>query len=180
MTLRRILYVFLCLFLFFSWGYSSVPKLEENHELIEHVMTHLPHKGLLEQTEKGFIYLDICDDYILQLYPLLLKKHGNVEIPPYFKEGGVGGHISVVPSSESIKEGIDLSEEDIGREIHFTVNGLYSVKPDEWACVERVWYLSIECAKLEDFRRSKGLSPKINDHDFHITIAIEYVKSISE
>jgi len=37
---------------------------------------------------------------------------------------------------------------------------------------------TLEQTELEIFRQSEGLSPKVNGHDFHITIAIEYANCI--
>lgn len=176
--LRKISGVLLCFSLFLSWGYAGIPELVENHELIEYAVMQLPPKGTLEQTEKGFVYLNVSDDYILQLYPFLLGNESALEIPPYFTKDGIGAHITVVPSSEFIEKGIYLLEEEIGRELRFTTTGIYSVKPDGWASVKHIWYLSVYCPELENFRQSKGLSPKVNDHDFHITIAIEHAKHI--
>lgn len=138
-------------------------------EIIAYAEAHLPKIGKLAIDKKGYIYLSLPDDYIFELYTILGKKEACP--PPYFdKELSYGAHISIVLATE-IRSTPHLPT--TGQMIPFTITGCYSVEPENWEEMKRVWFLTIHSPELEGIRTQLGLSPKIEDHEFHITFAVQ-------
>jgi hypothetical protein len=109
---------------------AAPPSIEPRGEiLIEYAKNSLPASGVLKVNEEGFIYVDLPDSYILDLYELLHKS--DTFLPPYFdKENALcGAHISVVLQTEN-RKAVHLPE--IGQEISFTITGCYSASPENW------------------------------------------------
>lgn len=147
------------------------PPQEEakGRELIAYAEANLPQYGKLKVDANGYIYLDLPDDYIFELYTLLGRKEADP--PPYFeKPMTYGAHVSVVLATE--KRPI-LHLPELEKEIPFTITGCYSAEPENWEEIVRVWFLTINAPLLETIRTKLGLSPKIGDHEFHITFAVQ-------
>jgi hypothetical protein len=124
----------------------------------------------LKQDAKGFVYLDIPDDYLSSLKELY-NEHG-MELPPYFGEGRAGAHVSVILTTElSGAEGLKIDE--IGQKFKFNIINVDAVKPDGWQAVNKVHFLTLDCPEIESMRHKYGLNPKIEHHDFHLTFGIE-------
>lgn len=145
------------------------PRLEmKSDAIITHAKNAFSSTGQLKIDGRGFVYLDISDEIIFDLFAIL--DNSNTTIPPYFGDNLYGAHISVVLASESrLNAHINL----IGKELPFTITGCYSVEPENWEEVERVWFLTIDSPELSLVRTKLGLEPKIMNHDFHITFAIQ-------
>ena len=148
----------------------SAPKKTRNaREILDFAERNLPTVGVLKQDERGFVYVDLPDSYIYDLYPMI--QEAGVEIPPYFDfEGAYGAHISVILSAEALPTG---ALEEVGNTVSFTITDCQSVKPFGWAGIDKVYFLTVECPELEKLREKYGLSSKINGHEFHITIALK-------
>ena len=131
----------------------------------------LPAKGTVEQTKEGFVFLKVCDDYIFRLFSLLQEQ--GIELPPYFGKGRVGAHITIVSVQEMQEVGFPPIK-DLGKEISFKIVNIASVKPDSGNTISKVYLLTIEAPELETLRASLGLSPRVANHDFHITIGVEH------
>ncbi len=138
-------------------------------ELISYVVDNLSVKGALALDSRGFFYLDLDDRYIYDLFDRLNEI--GTEIPPYFFPGGYGAHISIALSSEIFSR--EQVAHLLGEEISFTITGCYFVKPEGWEGIKRVWFLTVDAPELSNIRIDLGLSPKIHNHEFHITFAIE-------
>ena len=125
------------------------------------------------QTSDGFVYADVPNSIFNAFLPLLNDEPG-VSKPPknerHFDD--VGAHISVIKSRE-IKEN-NIIFNDIGRTIHYKMLGVRQVEnPDGWEEIEKVWFIAVESPDLEQLRTKYGLSPRIKDHLFHITLAVK-------
>jgi hypothetical protein len=132
-----------------QWKYESASLLE----------------GVLKRNHEGFVYLDIPDEQIHSLLKYCGKK--GIELPPYFKPGMAGGHITVIPINE--KTG-DIPE--LGRRISFRISHADSFDLTR----TKVHLVAIVCPELEGIRSRQALSPRLyGDHDFHITYGIENV-----
>ena len=61
-----------------------------------------------------------------------------------------------------------------GKQFHYTLSRLYSVEPDGWSDMARVWFLRVHSPELQALRRSYGLSslPNEGKHDFHVTVGV--------
>ncbi len=146
--------------------YQLTPQLK----LLHWKMVHNPTlTGELKQAKNGFVYLDIPDEQLHSLFELY--KSQGMELPPYFGKGMAGAHISAILSEEMAKSGITIN--DIGKKFTFRIANVDSVQPDGWKGVNKVHFLTLSCPELESMRMRNGFSPKIQDHDFHLTFAIE-------
>lgn len=146
------------------------PKCEEKAlELIQHANQHFQMKGTLSLDDRGFLYVDLPDHYVYELFEMLSSS--KAELPPYFVgEFMAGAHISVATAKEEFNK---AAIAQLGQEITFTITGAFHVSPKNWIGVDRVHVLTIDAPELVEIRRSLGLSDKIMDNEFHITYAIE-------
>lgn len=131
----------------------------------------VPLKGVLRQTKDGFVYVDISNDVIHGLFQLIDEE--GIEKPPYMNDefNNVGAHISVIGK----KELTDKVFTDSGKVITFKMGRFYSVEPEGWEEMERVWFIEVDSPDLENIREKYGLSKKHNDHEYHITIAVKRI-----
>ncbi|MBA3661530.1 MAG: hypothetical protein H0W64_07370 [Gammaproteobacteria bacterium] len=60
----------------------------------------LPATGTLAKTHNGLIYLNINDDFVHTLFPLITKTEEPISKPDYFGKGLIGAHISVIYPDE--------------------------------------------------------------------------------
>lgn len=124
----------------------------------------------LKQAKNGFVYLDIPDEYLNNL--LELCDDPNVKLPPYFGPGKAGAHVSVIMAEEMRnRRGFTLPE--IGKKFTFRISHMDALKPGGWDGVKTVYFLALTSPELEALRSRHHFSPKISDHDFHITFAIK-------
>ena len=123
----------------------------------------LPHSGILKEKKDGFVYVKVDDRYIDSLLPILANDAYTK--PPYFRrEDSPGAHISVFYVSERGQAG---TIKEIGQRYSFRINGL-AIIPKK---TQEYIVLQIASPELEQLRKKYGLSPLIQGHDFHITIA---------
>ncbi len=128
-------------------------------------------KGTLKQNAQGLIYLDIDNQFILELIPYLQAY--NLVRPPYFHLfDAMGAHVPVVPAREAAFHYLDNPPE-LGREFSFELEGLYSVKPTDWPEMEQVWFFKLHSPELEELRRRHFLTAKPGGHSFHIAVAVK-------
>lgn len=122
-------------------------------------------QGTLRETEDGFVYVDLDDDFIHGLIRYI-EPYGFIE-PPYFdKPGLVGAHISLFYVGEKPKESV----EEIGQEFSFTPISTQIVKPSSWENVEEVFIIEVDSPDLERIRSKYNLEKR--EIPFHITIGV--------
>ena len=123
--------------------------------------------GTLKKTSDGFYYLKVDDQLVFGAMKLL--DNPKVKRPPYFKKnaGDVGAHISVILSDETP----NTTVREVGQDFRFTWGEVKTVKPDNWD-IEKVFFIEVKSKQLSDLREKYGLSRKIKEHSFHITVAI--------
>ena len=68
--------------------------------------------------------------------------------------------------------GVDYQVEN-QQEFTFTVMELRTVKLNRDNKMKKLWLLTVAAPELEKLRESYGLSSKLKDHDFHITIGTQ-------
>lgn len=132
------------------------------------VVSQLPTVGVLKMNTLGLTYLDIDDNYIHQLFPLIEDK--DAMKPVYFGDGLVGAHISVIyPAEEMLCHGNDLNQQH-----HFSVSGFYSAIIEN----KKYYVLKVKAPSLTSVRRRCGLPDKLFFKnywiDLHITVAVVY------
>lgn len=135
--------------------------------IISYINSVLPIAGTLKQDARGFVYLDIANEYITSTIPFF--NDSSIDVPPYFSGAfSEGAHIAIATPDEEKKLFTPLP---IGEAFSFTVTGcfkstlLYDIKN------KYVWYLTIASEELEEIRTSMGLTPLPNNETYYITIA---------
>lgn len=126
-------------------------------------------EGHINKVPGSMTYVKV-DDKIIQLLSPFLTKRGFSE-PPFFGNGGVGAHISLITRAESQEKVIDVSMYMLTK-VNFTIKDLKIVEPPNWKGVKKVALLEVDCPELKQIRLSLGLSELSNGFEFHITIAI--------
>lgn len=135
----------------------------DNPKLLE-AAKHLSTKGKLARLGNNFVYLDIDNDYINHLFPLLQNQL--FKKPSYFCEKSVGAHISIIYPEENR----EVDKADWNQEHRFIVKGLVETEISQKIyCVLLVESPSLlylrEKYCLPDLLSFKGYSI-----GFHITI----------
>lgn len=124
----------------------------------------------IKQDARGFVYLDIPDEYLGEL--LAMTGDPKAELPPYFGKDRAGAHISVIAADEGGRP-LTLRPQDVGKKVSFQIVHVDAVKPDGWKGMKKVHFVTVRSPELQDFRTQYGLSPKLDGHDFHITFGVE-------
>lgn len=134
-------------------------------------LKEVPLKGTLQQTEDGFVYLDINNKLMDGLFELI--DNDNVVKPPYDQKqyNSVGCHVTVMYADEVKAKEIEVAE--VGQDVTFTLGELKSTKPEGWKGVDEVFFLQIDSPELEKIREKYGLSKKVDGHEYHITVALD-------
>lgn len=131
-------------------------------EAVDYAKKNLPLEGKLLKNQSGFVYLKVDDNYIHTLFPLLKLKEEGFSEPPYFRsKRSPGAHISVFYVGEKV------IPEELGRVFHFEPKQICFIKRSKKASLV---ILQIESPDLENLRKKYGLSPKLQGHEFHITL----------
>lgn len=141
-----------------------------NDKLIEAAL-QLSTSGYLAVTSKNLTYLDIDDQYIHQLFPLLEDK--TIKKPDYFGQNSIGAHISVIYPEENTS----IDQVDLGIQHHFTINGIYTAELG----LKSYYALIIESASLSQLRKKYGLPRLLCLKNFrvepHITVGVRLNRS---
>ena len=128
---------------------------------------HLASNGKLALSDKNFLYLDIDDEYIHQLFPLLQNQQAKK--PDYFGEKSVGAHVTVIYP----KENKIINRNDLDQEHHFIIEEIVTAELGE-----KIYYiLLVDSPSLLQLRRRYNLSDKLSfkgySIGFHITIGVK-------
>lgn len=136
----------------------------QKEEYVVHwARAHLPQIGVLIEEQRGFVYLKVDDNYINQLFSILNPPEYTK--PQYFRRfDSPGAHISVFYVDERNRTG-EIKEK--GQKYSFKIKGLSFVPPK----TQEYLVLEVESPDLEQLRKNYGLSPLLQGHPFHITIA---------
>lgn len=146
-------------------------QIENQPQVIETVV-QIEQKGILKQKDNGYLYLEVSKDFIAQALPLI-DVPGKI-VPPrhYTSKKGIGAHISVMYENEQISNEI-WEIQELGQEFTFTVMELRTVKLNKDNKMKKLWLIAVAAPELERLRESYGLSSKLKNHDFHITIGTQ-------
>jgi hypothetical protein len=130
-----------------------------------------PKNGTLRQDPEGFVYLELPDHFITEIYPLLYDQE--CEAIPLHDLEPSPAHIPVILSHEwAQKKGWG---EISALETHFSfeITRLCSLKPKRWPGIAQVYFLEIKSQELENFRERHLLPSRIRGHHFHVAIAFK-------
>lgn len=139
---------------------------------IHQVIDNLPCEGNIKIAVNGFSYLDINDDFIHQIYPLL----GYLEAmkPDYFttENNYIGAHISIIYPEENTQ----LDANEANKRIEFEIVGLFCADLAD----TRYFAFKVNAPELIRIRQKYGLSDKMQLKgcmiESHITIATKNLR----
>lgn len=155
--------------LFLSLLFFASALCADCKQMLDYIFENLPEYGTLMQDRRGFVYVDIPNDFVHKLFPMIDEK-GFVE-PPYFGAPGLyGAHISVIYAKEANDNYIKIKE--TGQTIYFSPKACQVVKPSKWPDVDEVYIITVEAPALNKLRKRYGLREAA--HPFHITIGVKY------
>jgi hypothetical protein len=127
---------------------------------------NLPNTGTLVNTPENYLYLDISDEFIHQLFPMLNLP--NIEKPDYFEGKNTGAHLSVIYPEEKR----EINADDYGTEHSFSVLdvGVATLHKKDY------YVLWVAAPTLATLRREYFLHNQLFFKgywiDYHITIAV--------
>lgn len=143
------------------------PAIEQSWAKTLAIAQSLPKSGKLVQKPSGYAYLKLDDRYIHELFPRL-NAEPEYKKPPYFRrKDSPGAHISVIYENEKVS----LSE--TGQTFNFELKDIRVVRTNKASFI----ILTVFAPELERLRQSYGLKPRLNDQEFHITIAKKSVNN---
>ena len=156
----------------FSPAFAAEDYLVENQPQVIEKVVQFVQKGILKQKDNGYLYVEVSKDFIAEALPLI-DAQGKI-VPPrhYTSKKGIGAHISVMYENEQILNEI-WEIKELGQEFTFFVMELRTVKLNKDNKVKKLWLLAVAAPELEKLRESYGLSSRLKDHDFHITIGTQ-------
>ena len=141
------------------------------------ILPTLPCQGILRLIDEHYLYLDISDDYIYLLQPLLTTHVDEAIVPPnYFTvdKNNIGAHISVMYPDEKACENVT---DILGSTISFTTQAIVAADID----TQRYYALSIQSPELFQIRQQHDLPNPLTfkgvDIGFHITLGVCALKS---
>ncbi len=152
---------------------SAAPDYQvENQVQVVEKAQQIEQKGVLKQKDNGYLYVEVSNDFIAETLPLI-EAQGKI-VPPrhYTSKKGIGAHISVMYENEQILNEI-WEIQELGQEFTFTVMELRTVKLNKDNKMKKLWLLAVDAPELEALRENYGLSSKLKNHDFHITIGTQ-------
>ncbi len=137
----------------------------------------IQNRGILKQKDNGYLYLEVSNDFIEQLLPMI-----NAPIQPtpdYSNPMGIGAHISVVYDEEWLGDPIfDINE--LGQEFTFTVKDLGTVISLKNNIIKKWWIINVDAPQLQQLRMNYGLSSKPKGYEYHVSIGIEILEESDE
>jgi hypothetical protein len=128
--------------------------------------------GTLYLSSSGWLLLSVPNALVHGVFAAM--REPGIELPPGKGDGPMNAHISVAkPDEIEMLGGVDRISER-GKQFRYTLGRLYSVDPEGWPEMSRVWFLRVHSPDLQELRRSYGLSslPNSGKHDFHITVGV--------
>lgn len=173
--MKKIIQCFLLLAVFSTSFFTTLDaridyEVEAQAQVLEQAAT-IEHRGVLKSKANGFVYLDVSNEFIASLLPLI-EAPGRLDPPADYKsKKGIGAHISVIYEDERLKNDIwEMSELSQMQEFTFEVLELRTIKINSRGKVKKLWILAVQAPALEALRESYGLPPLLKGHDFHITL----------
>ncbi|NGX46208.1 MAG: hypothetical protein K940chlam2_01394 [Chlamydiae bacterium] len=141
---------------------------------VQEVLTDIAGLGQLHLKNNGFVYLDVSNEFVTEITPLLPLEGSFTPLPTKAKQ--MGAHISVIHEDEMIGKQI-WSLEEAGEWFTFEPKALRYVDRKTSSGAKRLWLLAADAPGLERLRTQYGLKPKLQGHDFHITLGCEEIIS---
>lgn len=127
--------------------------------------------GTLYLSETGWILLSVPNAFARGVFAAMDEP--GIELPPG-PDGKFNAHISVMRKEEVERIGGGDKVTERGKQFGYRLGGLYSIVPENWPGVSKVWYARVHSPELQALRKSYGLSalPGESKYDFHIAVAV--------
>ncbi len=128
--------------------------------------------GTLYLSKSGWLLLGVPNALAHGVFEAM--KEPGIQLPPAGPDGRFNAHISVMSPEDVAAAGGGDAITERGKQFSYTLGRVYSVEPDGWPDVSRVWFVRAHSPELQNLRRSYGLSslPAGGDNDFHISVAV--------
>ena len=164
-AMTLLLLSFLLMSFKWTWGNQTQqkPPLAKQEEAIHIAKKDLPSEGILQQGLDGYVYVKVANEYVHRLFPLI-KEPGFVKPGSITRNTKIGAHISVFYKKEAQKAG---QIKELGKVYSFKPVSIRRIRTGKKEYI----ILDISAPELESLRESYGLSPLLQGHDFHITLA---------
>lgn len=140
--------------------------------------------GRLYVAKSGWLLLSVPNALVRGVYDALatpgaeLPRAGLLNVPNV--PGDVlNAHISVMNAVEVKKIGAENINER-GHMVGYSLGALKEITPRNIDGVSKVWALQVSSPMLSAIRKSYGLSPLLNGHSFHITVAVRRKSVLQE
>lgn len=145
-----------------AYFYQIPTPTTEHKEAILEAAQKLPQSGILKKNWDGYIYLKVDDNYIHHLLPFI-REDGYHKPSSLQRPSRIGAHISVFYKDEAAAR---KPITEVGQSYSFHIKNFTRVSTNnkDYAIIE------VESPELEQLREKYGLSPKLFNHEFHITI----------
>lgn len=154
--------IFIILTFFLTPLTAKDDYLIENQPNALEKISEITAKGVLKQKENGFVYLDVSNEYIDALKPIL-EVPGTLSYLPTAKRS-LGAHVTVFVESDAV------TPEELGKEFSFNVSDIRSFTQHTRDGLKKLWAIAVESPELEILREQYGLPSKLKGHAFHITL----------
>lgn len=132
--------------------------------------------GRLYLSGSGWILLSVPNALARGIFAAMDEP--GIELPPSGDDGQLNAHCTVMrPEEIELIGGPDKITER-GKQFTYTLGRIYTVEPNSWDGISKVWYAKIHSPELQELRRSYGLSslPNNGEYDFHVTVAVRRKK----
>jgi len=136
-------------------------RVESQPIAIEEAIT-IPNQGILKQKENGFVYLDVSNEFITAVVPLL-DHEGLLRARPTASRS-IGAHISVFHEQENV------TPDELGDVFFFEAKEIRSFTLHTRDGLKKLWVIAVNSPELENLREKYGLAPKLKGYDYHITL----------
>lgn len=127
--------------------------------MLSYATSKLQNRGIIEQTDGGIAYLKVPENYINELYK-------QIRIPGY--ELPQQAKMCIINESEA-KSIAALQE--LGQTVKFKPLGFYTIVVDN----QEFFMLAIDAPELSAIRQKYGLTEKLEDHAFGLTIGVRTI-----
>lgn len=150
----------------------KTPVIEKiNSFTLMHQASQLVTKGQLRISNNRLVYLDVDDNYIHQLFPLLANS--TINKPDYFGPGLAGAHISVIYPEEQIR----INHNDLNSDHEFEIGEVFSAIIGQ----KKYYALAVNAPSLLQIRKQYGLPDMLPFKGYaiglHITIGVQLISS---
>lgn len=140
--------------------------------LLSYAKDALQNQGTIQQNPNGFTYVRVPDSYITDLLQKVARP--GFGVPSYTQRNAVHGAHIVIMTEEETKNIKGLPE--LGQTVQFKPLGFYTIVIHD----KEYFMLAVDAPELSELRKKYGLSEKLDNHAFHLTIGVRHLTAENE